>query len=146
MMWVFLALSGIELAVVHLVVSGFSRTVALALSVVSLAGIAWMVALIVSFGRLPVVIGEGRVLLRVGYLRSIDVPLANIAAIRRHWDGDALKAPGTVNLALIAYPNLLIDLDPPLPGRRREVRAVAHKLDAPDAFLEALRAAMGDGQ
>lgn len=143
MMWVLVALSSIELAVVHLLLFALVPRLALLVSGLSLCGVIYIVALILSFRRLPVLISDGMVLLRVGRLRSIAIPVSRISQVRRHWDDGALKASGTLNLALIAYPNLLIDLDSPVPGRRREVRAIAHKLDAPDAFLEALSAAKG---
>jgi hypothetical protein len=141
-MWALFALSSIELAVVHLLVTVLAGwQAALMLSALSLAGMGWIVMLIRSFRRLPVRIGHDRVVLRAGRLRTVEVPLAHIAGIQRHWDSALLKQPGTVNLALIAYPNVLIALDPPVVTRRRPIHAVAHKLDAPDAFLEALGAA-----
>jgi hypothetical protein len=47
-----------------------------------------------------------------------------------------------MNLALIAYPNVVVDLVDPLPGRRG-IRAIAHRLDDPHGFADALRALRG---
>jgi hypothetical protein len=45
-----------------------------------------------------------------------------------------------LNLALIAYPSVLLDLDPPLPGRRAPTRTIAHRLDDPSGFGAAVEA------
>ncbi len=146
MMWVFAGLAGIELIVVHFLVALWDWRVALVFSLVSLAGVVWLVRAILSFRRLPVLIGQDRVLrLRAGHLSGIDVPLDEIAAIRSQWESDAVKGRGVLNLAPIAYPNLLIDLRSPVQRRRRVIRSVAHRFDDPAAFRVALESAMDSG-
>jgi len=138
LMWVFVALASVELVVAHLLVSVFAgRTAALVLSAAMLAGVLWLVAAIAAMRRLPVVLDDARLIMRVGSLKCVEVPVGTVASIRRDWDAAALKAEGVRNLALIAYPNVLVDLDPPLSGRR-PVRAVAHRLDDPAAFAAAI--------
>jgi hypothetical protein len=137
LMWVFVALASLEALVVHPVMSALDWRVALALTAISVSSIAWFVLLIRSFKRLPVMVGEGQVLFRAGTLRKVAVPLGNIAAVRRNWPSEALKAPGVLNLGLMAYPNVLIELREPMAGRRPVV-AIAHKFDDPDAFVAAL--------
>lgn len=139
MMWVFVALASVELVVVHLLIALYSWRIALAVSLVTLAGLFWLVGIIRSFRRLPVRLDADTLVLRAGRLRSVTLPLANIAGVREHWEPGAHKARGTLNLALIAYPNLLIDLQAPVKG----VESIGQRFDAPAEFLAALAAARG---
>lgn len=102
---------------------------------------------IVSFRRLPVIVGHDQVLMRAGRLRAVRVPLDEIAEIRTRWDSEEMKARDVLNLALIAYPNLMLELRRPLAGRRA-IHRVAHRFDDPAAFHGALTAAIGaaDGE
>ncbi|TGX55943.1 hypothetical protein E5A73_02175 [Sphingomonas gei] len=142
MMWVFFGLACIELVVVHFLVALWDWRVALMLSLISLSGVVWLFVVVASFRRLPVVIDDDGVVLRAGRLRSVRVPLGEIAEIRTHWDGEEVKGRDVLNLALIAYPNVLIELRNALPGRR-SIRRVAHRFDDPAAFQRALLAAIG---
>jgi hypothetical protein len=138
MMWVFVGLAGLELIVVHFLVALWDWRVALALSVVSLASILWLAGAIRSFRRLPVTIGDGVVRLRAGRLKAIDVSLDQIAEIRTQWAGEELKGRDAVNLALIAYPNIVIELRSPMHARGRLIQRVGHRFDDPSAFHAAL--------
>jgi len=133
MLWVLTALSGIELLVLHLLVSHWSPTAALLLSAVTLAGIVWLVVAIASMKRLPVVIGHDRLILRTGRFRRLDVSLADVAGLRREWNQALVKHRSTLNLALVAYPNVVVELRQARPGRRG-IKRVAHRLDDPGAF------------
>ena len=137
MMWVLVTLSGIELLVVHFLLALWRPWVALVVSVVTLAGIAWLIGVIRSFRILPVLIDGDQLVMRAGRLRALPIPLDRIAGFRETWTATDLKARDVANLALIAYPNIWIDLTEPVAGRR-PVRAVAHKLDDPIAFRTAL--------
>ncbi len=141
LLWAFAAIMMLELLVVHLLVSAlWSRVAALILSALSLAMLAWIIVFIRSLKRLPVLVdGEG-VLLRLGSLRSVRVRAAQIAALRTAWPREALKRRGVLNLAMINYPNVMLDLDPPFPGRRRDIVAIAHRLDDPSGFTAAVTA------
>ena len=139
MMWVLVAIGGVEFVVVHFLIAMWRPAVAIVLSLVSLASIAWLILQIRLFSRLPVEIGEGRLLMRVGRMKAIDIELANVAGLRDHWDAKALKERSVLNLAMVAYPNVVVDLiEPVRVGRKRVVRAVAHRLDDPAAFVVAL--------
>ena len=137
MMWVFVCVASVELVVVHLLVALWRPGVAMALSAVTLASVVWLMRVIASFRRLPVVIEADRLVMRVGTLRRVDVPRAQVTRLRDSWDAAALKQPGVVKLSLIAWPNVVVDIDPPLAGRWR-VTAVAHRLDDPAGFGDAL--------
>jgi hypothetical protein len=110
------------------------------LTLLTLGGIAWMIALLLSFKRLPVLVGEEGVTMRVGTLRCVRIPASQVTGCRLGFTDGDVKQPGVLNLALIAYPNVLLDLDPPLPGRRTPVRTVAHRLDDAAGFGTAVEA------
>jgi len=141
LLWAFVALAGTEMLVVHLLVALLlSKMVALVLTCMSLATIAWLVILIRSFGRFPVLVGDETVAMRAGFLIRIEIPRASVAAVRGAFTRAELKQPDVLNLALLAFPNLLVELDAPVPHgrRRRPVRAIAHRLDDPEGFRSAL--------
>ncbi|MBB5986242.1 hypothetical protein [Sphingobium lignivorans] len=138
MMWVLAGLMAVETAVLHLLVALWQPWLALLLSVMSIAAFLWLVALIRSFRARPVEIRDGVLLWRCGWLRSISVPLDRIAGLRTSWDRTLVRDRQTANLALIAWPNIMIDLDGPLPMGRRTVTRLAHRLDDRAAFVAAL--------
>lgn len=142
MMWAFVALATAELLVVHFLIAMlWSATAAALLSALTLLSILWLIGLIRSFRRLPVLVGEDGVLMRTGSLRAIRIDAANVRRVRRSFPGEALKAEGVLNLAMLSYPNVLVELAEPAEGRRgRPVNAVAHALDDPDGFAAALAA------
>lgn len=140
MLWVLVVLCSIELVVVHLLVALWSRPAAIVLSAFSLAGIGWLVVAIRSMRRLPVVLDGDTVLLRSGLFRSITLPRQSVARWRQTWDAAMLKRRGVLNLALVAWPNVVLELEPPLSGRRGPIHTVAHRLDDPAAFATALAA------
>ena len=134
-LWAFVALASLELVVVHLLVALlWSRIAALAVSIVTLASVGWLVSTIASMKRLPVTLDGRTLVMRVGTLRTIVVPVHDVAGLRTSWDPMVLKAPGVRNLALIAYPNILVDLAAPVGG----VVAIAHRLDDPTGFAAAI--------
>jgi hypothetical protein len=139
LLWAFACLVALELAVVHLLVGALWNPVAAwVLSAISLATLVWVALLIRSLPRLPVLVDEAGVTMRVGSLKAVRIPAAQIAGLRINWPPEALKGRGVLNLALINYPNVMLDLAPPLPGRRA-VHAVAHRLDDPAGFVAAVQ-------
>jgi hypothetical protein len=139
-MWMLIALSILEALAVHFLIYFWSPILALILTLLTLGGIAWMVALLRSFKRLPVLVGGEGVTMRVRTLRSVHVPAAQISGLRLSFTDRDVKQPGLINLALIAYPNVLLDLDPPLAGKRAPTLTIAHRVDDPVAFQAAVEA------
>lgn len=137
MLWVFIGLAGIELMVVHALLSHWFPMVALALSALTLVSIAWLIWVILSFGRLPVLIESDTLVMRVGRMKGYRIPLADIEGLRERWTAKELNKRGVANLALLAWPNVWIDLRRPRGCRR--VVAIAHKLDDAAAFRAALQ-------
>jgi hypothetical protein len=93
-----------------------------------------------SFRSLPVLIDGNRIILRAGRLKRVEIAPLNVAGLRGRWDAAALKEPGVFNAALIAYPNVVVDLRAPVSVGRRSVRSIAHRLDDPAAFARAIEA------
>ena len=140
-LWAFTAIMAIELVVVHLLVSIWSRTVAYILSLLSLGMIVALVALIRSFARLPLLVFEDGLVMRLGWMREICIPSEQIAHVATDWPSGTLKRRGVVNLAMINYPNVMIDLAPPITEPwTRTVTAVAHCVDDQPGFVAAVTA------
>jgi hypothetical protein len=132
------AVSLVELCVVHLLIALlWSGWVALALTLISLSGMVWLIALVRSFRTRPVELTDDRLLMRAGFIKAIDLPRANVLRLRSDVTGAEVKAAGTLRLSLLAYPNIVIDLVAPVSIGRRRVTAVAHRLDDADAFAQA---------
>ena len=139
LVWVFACIMALELVLMHLLVSAlWSHVAAYVLSAISLAALLWTIAFVRSFNRCPVLADEEGVTMRIGFVKSIRVPLANLAGLRTAWSREELKRPGVLNFALINYPNVMLDLDPPLPARKRPLVAIAHRLDDPAGFTAAV--------
>lgn len=138
MMWVLFTLICLETAVIHGLVALWSGKLALLLSLFSLATLIWLGLFIRSLARCPVRLDADRLVWRCGSLRSLCVPVEAIAGFRSEWDRTLLKSRSSFNAALIAYPNIMIVLDPPVAMGRREIHRLAHRLDDPQAFVAAL--------
>lgn len=142
MLWVLVLLGCGELIVVHLLLALWHPRVALAISLLTLPALVWLVVGICAMSRRPVLIERDRLVMRVGTIRSVAVPLTQIAGLRTSWTGAEIKDRRVSNMALVAYPNIVVDLAAPLPGRRGIV-AIAHRLDDPRAFAAALGQSLG---
>lgn len=139
LLWVFSFIMAAELLITHLLVSAlWSAVAALTLSAVSLAALLWTFLFLRSLKRRPVLVDADSVTMRIGFLKSVQVPAANISGLRSTWPREELKRRGVLNFALINYPNIMLDLNPPLPAGRRTLIAIAHRLDDPAGFTAAV--------
>ncbi|QNE31847.1 hypothetical protein F1C10_07810 [Sphingomonas sp. NBWT7] len=142
-----LVLSSIEIGVGHLVLMHFSRTAALVLMGISLFGLIYLVGLIKSFRYRPILLGPTTLRVRAGFLIDVDVPHAVIASVDTGIAGEVVRAPGTLNAALLAWPNVVLHVDPPV-WRHRALRTprsydrIAFRVDDPAPFLDRLRYAI----
>uniref|UniRef100_UPI0025DF4CBE PH domain-containing protein n=1 Tax=Sphingomonas sp. TaxID=28214 RepID=UPI0025DF4CBE len=127
MIAVLLGIAIVEMLVVHLVVALLvGWWAALVAAVLDVSLILWLIGLLRSFRRLPVTIADGVLTVRAGFLRSVTVPVAQIAGLRPTWDRAALKHRATLNLALASWPNVVIDLREPIVLRGgRTITAIA---------------------
>ncbi|WP_438731420.1 hypothetical protein ACR9YC_06470 [Parasphingorhabdus sp. DH2-15] len=139
MLWVLLGLSLIELLVMHFLISFWSEIAAIILSVITFISIVWLVRFLLSLKKYPVLLTYDSVVMRIGNRQSYTVPIADIAKLRTEITADALKGKDVANLALLAHPNLMIDLKA---GRTRDgavgkhqIMKIAHRLDNIELFL-----------
>lgn len=142
MLWVLIGLSAIELGVVHALLAFWNGWVALVVSLMTASAMVWLIALVRSMPRLPVLLDDELLVLRVGFLRRFDIMLRDIACVRTSWESRAEKAKTVSNLALIAYPNVMFDLARPVAPGRRTITTVAHRMDDLPGFLAALNDGM----
>ncbi len=137
MIWMLVACGTVELIVTHALIAFWKREVALALSLLTLCALGWLVRGIMLMKGRPVLLGEGRLLMRSGSIACVDIPLEAVEGLRPSLDTGETKRRTVLNLALLAYPNTVVDLNAPLPGRRG-ITTIAHRLDDPAAFASAL--------
>ncbi len=138
MIWVLIGLSTVELVVVHLLLAHWWPRIAIAVAAVTLGMIMWLVTVVRAFRSMPVVLEADRLLMRTGRLRSVSVATQQIAGLRSSCDAATLKQRHVLSLALIAYPNTVIDLLAPVAVGRRQISTIAHRLDDPAGFADAL--------
>lgn len=138
MIWVLIGLSTIELVVVHLLLAHWWPRIAIVVAVVTLSGIVWLVMVVRSFHTLPVLVDEDGVLMRIGRFRAVRIGPDQIIGHASAWDSVTIKQRHVLNLALIAYPNVLIEIVEPVRVGRRRISAIAHRLDDPAGFKAAL--------
>lgn len=142
MLWVLIGLSSIELITVHVLLAFWNGLVAAVTSILTGAVIVWLVHVVRSMRRLPVVLTGERLILRVGTLRSFDVDRSNVAGLRMSWSSRAERGKSVANLALIAYPNVFIDLKAPIAGSRLGrptlITSIAHRMDDLPGFVAAI--------
>lgn len=138
MLGVLLGIASVETLVVHVIAMAiWGWSVALVVLLVDASAVVAVVQLLRSFRRLPITLVDGRLTMRAGWLKSIEIDVGNIAGLRTRWDRAAIKRRDVLNLALVAWPNVVLDLKHPV-GRRRRITAIAHRLDKPEAFRVAL--------
>ncbi|QTD56051.1 hypothetical protein [Parasphingorhabdus cellanae] len=143
MLWVLLALSFIELFVVHFLVSFFYPTAAIVISIITAISIGWLIRFLLSMKKMPVRLGPEELVMCLGNSISITVDRGNIAGTRDSWSEESLKNDNVLRLSLLAYPNLVLDLKEPVTythfWKKRSTMAIAHRLDDLDAFHRALK-------
>lgn len=143
-----LSLSAIEVAVYHLFLGHWSRVAALAMFMVSDLGLVYLVGLVKSFRFRPILIDGDGVRVRAGFLIDLPVPLAQIDRVTMAFSGDEMRDSGTLNAALLAWPNVVIYLRAPVVRttwlRRGAYQRVAFRLDEPEPFVRLLHWRLGN--
>lgn len=145
-----LILSGIEMAVYHLLLAHWTRAGAIVMFVLSDVGFVYLIGLTKSFRYRPVLLTPEGVRVRAGFLIDRLVPLGAIAGVDGDVRGEEMRDAATLNAALLAWPNVVLRLSTPLPprrGMRRKPRVVrvAFRLDDPASFVRLLRWRLGQG-
>ncbi|MCW1431455.1 hypothetical protein [Novosphingobium sp. JCM 18896] len=146
MMWAFLCLAIIEICIVHVLLYAWKPAVAWIVFVVSDIGFLYLLGLIGSLRHLPVLLFADHLQVRTGILFDFVVPLTAITACSVTF-GVAPARRGTLKASLLAGPNVILEVAPPLPspkpfGKGGPVTRIALALDDPIAFVEAVRSRM----
>jgi hypothetical protein len=140
MIGVILGLALVETIVLHIVAMAvWGWKVALALGLIDLSVVVALLAMLRSFRTMPIALDGRRLTMRTGRRMAITLDLDEIAAFRTSWDSEAIKRKSVLNLALVAWPNVVFDLREPRKVRRRRIiSTIAHRLDDPAAFHAAI--------
>lgn len=138
MLWVLTGLATLETFAVHLFVALKWPWIGWPLTMLSAASVAWLVSWIRSWRRLPHTLADGVLTLHMGSLRQLAIRLCDIRLVSATVNDTIVKARTCRNLVPVAYPNRVIFLRTPLVGKR-QVDAIAIRLDDPAAFDAALR-------
>lgn len=138
-----LVLQLFELAVVHFFLMMWNPTIAWIAFGLSAAGALWLVALMKSFRINPVLLDGDRLRVRSGAIVDVVVPLDAIAGIVPAFDEATRKRKDTLDIALLAAPNVCLELAYPVAiptmfGGSREVVRVAMRLEDSAGFIAAL--------
>ncbi|MBO6768830.1 MAG: hypothetical protein JJ901_11100 [Erythrobacter sp.] len=143
MIYVFLALQAIELAVMHFLLMQWNATVAWIWFGLGIASGLWIIGLAQGFRLHPVLLTDEGLRVRSGIMVDVLVPYVAIAGVMPSFDAAQVKAKDTLNHAVLSWPNAMLKLDRaiivrPLIGAEREIVRVALRIDDSAAFLAAL--------
>ena len=135
MIYVFLALQAIELAVMHFLLMIWFG--------LGIAGGLWIVGLAQGLRIHPVLLTEQGLRVRSGGMVDLLVPYDAIAGTMPSFGAEQVKAADTLNHAVLSWSNAMLKLDReltvrPLLGAEQRVRRIALRIDESAAFLAAL--------
>ncbi|WP_165912034.1 hypothetical protein [Novosphingobium sp. PhB165] len=150
MMAVLLTLQAIEIAVQDVLLRLWSPRAANLLLEVGVVLLLYSVGLIHSLRLRPILLSADGLLIRSGMIAGQMVRLEHIAEPAPEVTAEEVKAATTRNMALLAWPNVILRLSHPVERKpllrpRPPIRALAFRVDDPAAFLAALEAARQDG-
>ncbi|MGY1705933.1 hypothetical protein ACI79C_15310 [Geodermatophilus sp. SYSU D00697] len=138
------ALGVLETLVVHVLLPWeVARWVLLAVSVYALM---WMVGFSLSLRQHPHVVRDGELVVRFGHFRSVVVPLAGLAAVRRSVETGhrrtVVREGDRLVVSVMGDTNVEVRCEPPVqvPGQDGPVARVALYADDPAAAVRELRA------
>lgn len=141
----FLVLQLIEIVVVDLLVSHWSRLAALVLLALGIWGALFLIALMKGFRLYPILLDGKCVRVRAGLLIDLSVPIDAIEKLEPSITKAEADRADVLNAAMVSHPNIILRLRTPIRhagvfGKPREVRWIAFRLDQPAPFIEALEA------
>ncbi|QZD87402.1 hypothetical protein [Qipengyuania psychrotolerans] len=145
MIAVFLVLQMIEIVVVDLLVSHWSRPAAIVLLALGIWGALFLIALMKGFRLYPILLGREFVRVRAGLLINLRVPIDAIEALEPSITKAETDRAEVLNAAILSHPNVILRLRSPIPhtglfGKTRNIGRIAFRLDQPAPFIEALEA------
>jgi len=133
----------VEAAVVHVVLAVRHPSAAWLVTLVSVAGAAWCLALARSLARSPLVVTPEGVRLRAGSLKTVDIPIDAIVEARPPKRRPDRRVPGYVGLVLFGAPTVIVRTSRPIETRgpwriRRAGTIFGVAPDDPAAFMSAV--------
>jgi hypothetical protein len=142
-LWVLLCIVSIEAFGEHILIRHWNAVAGTVLAVISDVGLIYMIGLIKSLRLCPILLTPDGVRVRAGYLIDRVIPYAQIAQLRPLVSGDDVRAATCWNMGLLAWPNVMFDLNSPLPHRnllRGNLLAItiAFRVDQPAEFTRLL--------
>ncbi|WP_142632681.1 hypothetical protein [Sphingomonas sp. IC081] len=145
MMGVLLALQAIEIGVMDVVLRLWSPRVANLLLELGIVALLYFVGLIRSLRLRPILLTADGLTVRSGVLAEQRIAFAEIAQLASEVTAAEVKAATTRNMALLAWPNVIVRLARPIARKpllreRPPIRALAFRVDDPAAFHAALAA------
>lgn len=143
-LWAFFCLAVVEALGVHLLVGLWKPSLGWVIFIISDISLLYLLGLICSLRRMPVTIDDQDVRIRAGILYDFRVPLASIINASIAFPSSDVKRPGTIKTSLMTFPNIMLEVFPPIPspkplGLGEPVHHVAMALDDKVAFINALR-------
>ena len=140
-------LGALETAVVHVLVPWPAGR--WALFAASVYALVWCVGFGLSLRQHPHLLRDDELVLRFGHFRSVVVPLAGLAAVRRSVESGhrrtVLSEGDRLAVSVMGDTNVELTFDPPVrvPGQPRPVARVAFFADEPRAAVRELRGRVG---
>lgn len=137
-----LAISIVEILVLHLLLSRISVDLAAVVTVIGAAGFLYIVGILKSLQSLPTIVGFDEVVARLGGLQEVRFAKANVADVTLLPPCHPVSVE-TAKLSGMSSPNVLIRLREPVRmkgpfGREKDVTALALRLDREREFIDSI--------
>ena len=142
LLWALVALVVVETGGMHLVIGIWTQTGAWVFTAISAYTILWLVGHFHAARLQPVIVDDRCIHLRTGLIWRTQMPLSNIAEVRKRMRGDS-ELDGYVNVAMIGSPDIVVVLKEAVEieglfARRREAKLVGIGVDEPKELLKDL--------
>lgn len=148
MIYAFLVLQVIELVVMHFLLMQWNMTVAWIWFALGVAGVLWIIGLAQGFRIHPLLLTDEGLRVRSGLMVDVLVPFDGIAGFVTSLSAERVNSSGTLNQAVLSWPNVMIDLERPIRvepmiGAARSVETIALRVDDSAAFTATLGQRIG---
>lgn len=141
-LYALLALSAVELVVVHLVLASLSAAAAWVASAMTLALFVLFVRLIHTMRTRPITVGASGVRLRSGFKLDTTLPPGAVTAVSALGPSPPARTADTRSLSLLAGDNVEIMLAGPQSALGLRYSRIRLRLDDPAGFVAAVRASI----
>lgn len=114
MIYVFLVLQVIELAVMHFLLMQWNTTFAWIWFALGIAGALWIIGLAQSFRVHPILLTDNGLRVRSGVMVDVTIPYEAVVEQVSGFDAARVKAGDTLNHAVLSWPNVMLGLSRPI--------------------------------